>query len=509
MARLALISLHDTTSLADDARRLIGAGFTLLASRESSRLIAAAGLPVIDLADYTGLAEDFGFPPTLHPKLERALTASPADLADAPIELAYINPYPAAVGNDVGGRTILMLAVKGLRLAATCRNDLHRVLACLEAGGGDLPALRRQLADAACFGVARHFASLISPEAPFATAFGEAWLGLAEGENPYQQPAVAYRAADADPLALTRFHMLGSQPPCFTNAADADAILHHLCVLSEGFEKNTGTAPWLCIAAKHGNACGIGVSRRSPREAIDRALAGNPRAIWGGEVIVNFPIDADLAAALFASDEREARLGSRHWMLDVVMAPAFTPDAAELLGKREFRKLLANPALSEPRLPRGGRMLRPVRGGALSQPVADYVLNLAACAGDANFDEAAITDILIAWSAAYSSNHGGNEVALAKGGMLLAAGGGPSTVDAARSAVTRAAEQGHDTTGAAFAADAFFPFTDAPQIVANAGATRGAVPDGSRNDDTVKAFFHDRHIAVAWIPAAFRGFCRH
>lgn len=508
MARLALISLHDTTGLADDARRLIGAGFTLVASRESSSLIAAAGLPVIDLADYTGLSEDFGFPPTLHPRLERALTAGPAELPDAPIELAYINPYPAEVGNDVGGRTILMLAVKGQRLAATCRGDLLRVLACLESGG-DLPTLRRQLADAACFAVARHFASLISPTAPFATAFGEAWLTLAEGENPYQQPAVAYRSPDADPLALTRFRLLGSQPPCFTNAADADAILHHLCLLAEGLEKNIGTVPWLCIAAKHGNACGIGVSRHSPREAIDRALAGNPRAIWGGEVIVNFPIDAELAAALFASDERETRLGSRHWMLDVVMAPDFTPDAAELLGKREFRKLLANPALAEPRLPRGSRMLRPVRGGALGQPVAGYVLDLSACVGNVQFDEAAVTDILIAWSAAYSSNHGGNEVALAKGGMLLAAGGGPSTVDAARSAATRCAEQGHDATGAAFAADAFFPFTDAPQIVADAGATRGAVPDGSRNDDTVKAFFHDRRIAVAWIPAAFRGFCRH
>jgi phosphoribosylaminoimidazolecarboxamide formyltransferase/IMP cyclohydrolase len=154
-------------------------------------------------------------------------------------------------------------------------------------------------------------------------------------------------------------------------------------------------------------------------------------------------------------------------------------------------------------------MLRPVRGGALGQPVADYVLDLSACAGNGQFDETAATDILIAWSAAYSSNHGGNEVALAKGGMLLAAGGGPSTVDAARSAATHCAEQGHDATGAAFAADAFFPFTDAPQILADAGAIRGAVPDGSRNDDTVKAFFHDRRIAVAWIPAAFRGFCRH
>ncbi|HMV62244.1 MAG TPA: hypothetical protein PKE01_02865 [Rhodocyclaceae bacterium] len=508
MARLALISLHDTTGLVDDARRLIGAGFTLLASRESSSLIAAAGLPVIDLADYTALTEDFGFPPTLHPKLERALTARPADLAEPAIELAYINPYPADVGNDVGGRTILMLAVKGQRLAASSRADLHRVLACLETGG-DLPALRRQLADAACFSVARHFAGLISPDAPFATSFGEAWLGLAEGENPFQRPAVAYRSGDPDPLALSRFRLLGSQPPCFTNAADADAILHHLCLLAEGFEKNTGTVPWLCIAAKHGNACGIGVSRHAPREAIDRALAGNPRAIWGGEVIVNFPIDGELAAALFASDEREVRLGSRHWMLDVVMAPAFTAEAAELLGRREFRKLLANPALAAARLPHGRRMLRPVRGGALGQPVADYVLELAACAGNARFDEAAVTDLLIAWSAAYSSNHGGNEVALARGGMLLAAGGGPSTVDAARSAVTRCAEQGHDATGAAFAADAFFPFTDAPQIVADAGARCGAVPDGSRNDDTVKAFFRERHIAVAWIPAAFRGFCRH
>lgn len=505
MARLALISLHDTSGLVDDARRLLAVGYTLLASRESSALLTAAGLPVIDLAEYTGLSEDFGFPPTLHPKLERALTGTTAE----PIELVYIHPYPATVGNDVGGRALLMLAVKGGRLAARNRADLQRILACLESGGAARDVLQRQLADAACFEVARHFASLMSPQAPFATFFGETQCRLAEGENPYQQPAFAYRDDTADPLALARFRLLGSQPPCFTNAADADAILHHLCLLAAAFQANTGSVPWLCIAAKHGNACGVGVSRESPGAAIERALAGNPRAIWGGEVIVNFPIDGALAATLFASAAREASLGSRHWMLDLIAAPDFSPAAIELLGQRPSRKLLVNPALSQPRLPPGGTLLRAVRGGALGQPRPDYVLDLAACAGDRRFDADAVDDLLIAWSAAYSSNHGGNEVAFARAGMLLAVGGGPSTVDAARSAVARCAEQAHVSHGAAFAADAFFPFTDAPQILADAGVRHGAMPAGSRNDAEVSAFFAHAGIACAWIPAEFRGFCRH
>jgi phosphoribosylaminoimidazolecarboxamide formyltransferase/IMP cyclohydrolase len=120
-----------------------------------------------------------------------------------------------------------------------------------------------------------------------------------------------------------------------------------------------------------------------------------------------------------------------------------------------------------------------------------------------------ISSLIIAWSIAFTSNHGGNEVVLAKDGALLASGGGPSTVEAARVAVERARECGHETKGSVFAADAFFPFPDAPSILFDAGITTGCVPAGGKHETDVQNFFYNHDISVVYLPTTIRGFCRH
>lgn len=502
MRRYALISLYDTTGLIEDARRLLAHGFELLASNESSTLLEAAGIPVTDLAQFTGVSAAYPFPPTLHPKVEEHLTQR----VDAPIDLVYINPYPPSVGNDVGGRTLLMLAVKGKRIAVANAHDLRKVLDQFDVRGAISADLQAALADQACFEIARHFGSLISPEnRSVACHFAEQAFVLAEGENPYQTPAYAYRATNTDPLSLLAFEQQSGCAPCFTNTADADAILHTLCLLSTACHINLGKVPNLCIAAKHGNPCGVGLSFDSPDEAVKLALRGNPLAIWGGEMIVNFPVSRGIADLMYADPDREARFGQAHWMLDLIMAPSFSPEAITLLGKRASRKLLANAALEGICSPASNPQHRQIRGGVLMQPPGDYVLNIA----DAKIAGETLADLLIAWSVAYSSNCGGNEVALAKGRKLLSVGGGPSTVDATRTALRRCEDLSHATLGACFVADAFFPFTDAPALLAEAGVCAGIAPDGSRNDAAVKAFFSHHQIGVIYLPAVYRGFCRH
>ena len=507
MKRTALFSLNNTTDADRFAEQLIKAGWDIIASRETVDLLRMKGLPVQDIADFTGVKENYGFPPTMHAKVEYAATAD----GQPRIDLVYVIPYPLSKGNDVGGRTLLALAVKGGRIAVMDVADMKKVVSTI-VGSGDVPeSMRKELADKACFEIARHYAALAADSGKYGVLAGRLAYPLLNGENPYQVPAAAFVSdGENDALSLLNFRRVSGEAPCFTNAADADCILKTLCLASEAFVRNTGSLPFLCVAAKHGNACGIGVSTSSPAQAVEKALFGNPRSIWGGEVITNFPIDGQLSELFIRSERRERILGDGTWMLDVVMAPSFTQEAVSAMGKRHGRKLLENHALLAPSLKKTGFEHRMVRGGFLRQPPATYVLDLQACQGEKrNLTEHETASLIVAWVAVFSSNHGGNETALAKDGALLGVGGGPSTVEAAKVAVERAKECGHDTRGAAFAADAFFPFTDAPAVLCDAGVAIGCVPGGGKRESEIRDLFHHRGTAVAYIPEEFRGFCRH
>ncbi len=526
MKRTALFSLNDTSRADCFAEQLIRAGWDIIGSRETVEALGKKGLPVRDIADFTGVGEDYGFPPTLHAKVEYALTAN----GSPRIDLVYVIPYSLSAGNDVGGRTLLALAVKGGRIAVMSVGDMERVAFAISETGDIPPSLRVELADKVCFEIALHYSSLVSNRERYDFLAGRFSYELLNGENPYQIPASAFISAspciaasasipgsassissgDDDPLSLLNFRQASGDAPCFTNMADADSILATMCLAAEAFAVNTGSAPYLCVAAKHGNACGMGVSKASPAEAVEKALFGNPRSIWGGEAIVNFPVDRQLAEVLSRSGRRERLLGNGAWMLDVVMAPSFTSEAISILGKRKERKLLANVALLSPSPKKSGFTYRAVRGGFLRQPPPTYILNRRACriVGQ-DLSESDVSSLLVAWAVVFSSSHGGNEIAIAKDGALLSAGGGPSTVEAARVAVARAIDCGHETKGAVFGADAFFPFIDAPAVLCEAGITVGCVPAGGKNEKDIREFFCARGGTVAYIPPEFRGFCRH
>jgi phosphoribosylaminoimidazolecarboxamide formyltransferase / IMP cyclohydrolase len=502
----ALFSLHDTSRVEWFAEQLIRSGWAIIASKETVKILESKGLCVQDIADFTGIKEDYGFPPTLHPKVEYALTTNNLPR----IDLVYVIPYPLSSGNDVGGRTLLALAVKGNRIPVTSVEDMERVTAAISQTGQTPDDLRSELANKACFEIAAHYSSLITNKDKHDILMGRFSFELLNGENPYQVPASVYASETDDPLSLTNFKQLAGEAPCFTNMADADSILHTICLASEAFRLNTGSAPYLCVAAKHGNACGMGADAHSPAQAVTKALFGNPQSIWGGEVVTNFPIDESLGKLLFKSEKRERLLGDSAWMLDLVMAPHFTPEAVSVLGKRARRKLLENSALLSPMSRQSGSSYRTVRGGFLRQPPATYVLDLRTCRCAGKDDwKSHIPSLVLAWAVVFGSNHGGNEIALVKDGALLAAGGGPSSVESATTAVNRANRLGHDITGATFAADAFFPFTDGPAILCDAGVTSGCVPAGGNPEAGVEDYFRDRGVAVAYLPPDIRGFCRH
>ena len=506
MSSTALFSLNDKTLAVQFAKELIDSGWNIIGSKETVELLQSKDLPVRDVADFTGIKEDYGFPPTLHPKIEYALTEE----TDEKIYLVYVLPYPFSVGNDVGGRTLLALAVKGNRIPVMTIEDMKKAVSQIKKTGDVSDIFRQELQDKAMFEIANHYASLILNREKFEIFSGNFSCALLNGENPYQIPAIAYESVrNEDNLSLLKFKRVSGEAPCFTNMADADSILNTMTLASEAFRINLGRIPFICIAAKHGNACGLGISCNNQNEAIAKALWGNPRAIWGGEIITNFSIEEEAANALLKSEKREMDYGNKSWMLDVIMAPNYSKEAIAILGKSSSRKLFANIVLLTPEINKNGIKYRQVSGGFLRQPIADYILNIKKCEGENIFSKNEIADLIIAWAVAFSSNHGGNEVAIAKNGTLLGAGGGPSTVDAAKTAVMRAKEWRHDIADASFGADAFFPFIDAPKILIDAGIKYGCAPGGGKHHQAIMDFFNKKSVKVSFIQGEFRGFCRH
>ena len=505
MRKTALLSTNEPEKIIDQCRKLVNLGWRLIATRETVAVMRKENIPVEDVQDFTGVGYEYGIPPTLHPKIEQALTE---DCEDA-IDLVFDVPYPLTQGNDVGGRTLLGLGAKGRRLVVNNFSDLERVVELLEQNSPLLEDIREELMAKSNFEIAGHYLALTKQHSEkYDGLLGQHKAARKEGENPYQVPCDLFTFDAEEPMGIAQFTQLSGELPCFTNTADMDSIIITIEKLKQAFLLNYKKLPYIVVAAKHGNPCGVGVDWESKDKATDKALWGNPQAIWGGEVITNFDIDNKLAQMLFKSPERERLYGSADWMSDVIITPGFSDGALSILGKRKQCKLLSNPAIGEVLLPVDKWHYRFVSGGFLREPPADYILKL----DDLNWTDSVPNDtdsLLIAWATSYTSFHGGNEVAIAKDSMLLGVGGGPSTVMAAQHAVQWARSCNHETKDAVFGADAFSPFTDAPEVLVSAGCTGGIVPAGGKNHDMVYKYFKDNSIRVGFIPEQYRGFCRH
>jgi len=503
--RTALLSTGEPERITEQCRSLVKLGWRLIATRETVELMKKKNIPVKDVRHFTGVGYEYGIPPTLHPKIEQALTV---DCEDS-IDLVFDVPYPLSKGNDIGGRTLLALGAKGGRLVINNYGDLKKTVKLLEQNSTTLDEFRKQLIAKATFEISNHFLTLSRKHSEqFEGLLGKHKMACSEGENPYQTPCDLFTICTNETNAIFQFKQIAGERMNFTNLADMDSIIVTIEKLKQAFLINSNKFPYIVIAAKHGNPCGVGVDWLSKDKAIRKSLWGNPQAIWGGEVICNFCIDDKLANALFKSIKRKKLFGNSNWMLDVIIAPRFSTKAVAILGKRRQRKLVVIPSMNKTTTFSKSWHYRFVQGGFLRQRTDDYALKLSELDWTLtpNID---VDSLFIAWATAYTSFHGGNEVALAKDSMLIGIGGGPSTAMAVQHAVEWAKNLNHKTKGAIFCADAFFPFTDVPENLKKVGCKGGAVPAGGKNHALIYEYFKDKAMKVGFIPEQFRGFCRH
>ena len=536
MKKTALLSVYDKTGIVEFAQGLLslsGQDWEILASGGTASALVAAGVPVTDTGSIVGGPILGHRVVTLSREIHAGLLAKDNDEDRAElgelgirfIDLVCCDLYPlkaeiAKPGSDlqavieqtdIGGPTMIRSGAKAGRITICDPADRTLVLEWLKADMPDKETFIQNLRAKAESVIGDYV--LTSARYHSKGAF-EGFTGsmIAEckyGENAYQTPARVYAAFTDDALALKNFELVAGTAPSYNNWCDVDRMLQTVTHIAAGFDVNYTAVPKIAIAVKHGNACGAAFGDDAA-EVLKKMIMGDPRAIFGGLVMTNFPVDDMLAEILLSHEMPE---GQRR-ILDGIIAPSFAGSAIEHLKRKGDKcRFLANAALetlTKDSLDTAPRF-RYTRGGFLMQPNYTFVLDFKSAdlvkAGQAT--EAEERDLILAKAISDTSNS--NTIALVKDGQLIGNGvGQQDRVSAANLAIMRAQAAHHDTKGAVASSDSFFPFPDAPQVLIDSGIKVILSTSGSVNDQKAVEVCAKASVPMYLIPDTLgRGFFGH
>ena len=520
--RQALLSLSDKRGALEFARGLAAQGVILLSTGGTTRLLKDAGLAVTEIGDYTGFPEMLdGRVKTLHPKVHAGILArrdSPEHLATIerhgipPIDLVCVNLYPFAAtiatpgvtlsqgieNIDIGGPAMLRSSAKNYAGVAvvTDPDDYPALLDEMRAGGGALTlATRFALAKKAFVHTARYDGMIAN------------WLtGLDDGaeSNPNEAAARPSIFPDRLHLAFDRVETLrygenAHQSAAFyRDAANGKCAVGGIaaCAQLQGKElsyNNIGDADaaWecvksfdalACVIVKHANPCGAAVGGRL-LDAYTKAFQTDPASAFGGIIAFNGEVGIDVVEAMSA----------RKHFVEVLIAPAFTGEARAALATKAKLRVLAAPLF------RGSNTLelKSVGGGLLVQTPDSFHASPAGLKVVTRTQPTArqIEDLLFAEHVTKFVKS--NAIVFCGGGMTLGVGAGQmSRVDSTRIAVMKARNAGLSLEASCVASDAFFPFRDGVDVLAEAGAKAVIQPGGSVRDEEVVAAADEHGIAM-------------
>ena len=512
MKRRALISVSDKRGVAAFARKLHKLGFEIISTGGTAKTLEEARVPVVPISEVTGAPEMLkGRVKTLHPRLHGGILADLEDpdqvieLVDhgiGPIDLVCVNLYPfeetvasgasekeAVEQIDIGGPAMLRAAAKNFKSVTVVPSSEFYKEVAAELELGEVPLeTRRRLAletfrrtaeyDAA---IARWLterldgddASSKEPEGysdgrfpEFLTKRYERKLALRYGENPHQE--AAYYAEAASSHLLSGVDQVQGRPLSFNNLYDVDAARTALADLSKIGEP-------AAVIVKHANPCGAAVDE-DLGEAYRKAFASDPTSAFGGIVALSGLVSGDLAREI------------SEIFTEVLIAPGFDAEAREVFSAKPNMILLDVEPLERPEL-----SAKHVTGGLLLQQtdrVEDDSKYEFVTARRPSPDE--LGDLLFAWRVVKSVKS--NAIVLAKGGATVGVGAGQmSRVEAAELAVKKAGERAE---GAVAASDAFFPFADGLEALAEAGVKAVIQPGGSKRDSEVVQAADRRGVAM-------------
>ena len=502
------MSVSDRTGLPELAAALHGAGYTLLATSGTGKALDEAKLPWQSVESYTGLAELLdGRVKTLHPKIHGGILARrdvEGHLAQmkeaeiAPIDMVVVNLYPFTkyLGTetakdplamtelvDVGGPTMIRAAAKNHRfvLPLIDPSDYQEVISLLAAHKGkEGDPFSSEFRVRCAAKVFNHLSAYDGSIGRFFSSLGtttdddsslpshvevklERAATLRYGENPHQKAALYTPTSTNLPLLSgTTWEQLGGKELSYNNMLDLDAALRLLADLP----KDKVAVGIL----KHLNPCGVALGR-DVTEAIQRAKQCDPRSHFGGVLISNNEIDKEAAETI------------REDFAELVIAPGFSAGGLEVLKtSKNLRIIKASVSALT------GYDIRSVAGGVLVQQpdVVRVSPAEAELATTRTPTPEELVDLELAWRVV--AHVKSNAIVLVKNGLLVGVGAGQmSRIDSIETAIRKATAHGHLLDGAVAASDAFFPFPDSVEALADVGVTCVVSPAGAKRDDDVKA----------------------
>ncbi len=516
----ALLSVSDKTGIVELGRGLQARGYELVSTGGTARALAAAGLPVTGVSDLTGFPEMMdGRVKTLHPALHGGILARrdhPDDLAALEqhglglVDIVVVNLYPfvKTASNpetpfdelieqiDIGGPSLVRAAAKNFRgvLVVVDPADYGRLLANLEAGA-DLAfrydLMRKAFEHTAAYDSAiastllridlngsrferRHITDEVLFDAACQVEY-EKVRDLRYGENPHQRGAW-YRTSPARGLGDAT--VLQGKELSFTNLLDLDAAVR---IVLEFVEP-------AAAVIKHTNPCGAATGT-SAADAYVRARDADSLAAYGGIVALNRPVDTVAAEAIVST------------FIEAVIAPSIEPPAREILARKQNMRVVTT---DFGRLGASRLDYRSILGALVAQerdrveeaqePWPSASLKVVTKRQPTTEEWQALR---FAWRVC--AHVKSNTVIFTDASRTLAIGAGQmSRVDAVNVAVMKAAAAKVSLTASVAASDAFFPFRDGLDAVANAGAKAVVQPGGSVRDAEVIAAADEQGLAMVF-----------
>ncbi len=475
--RTALISSHTKDARVSDlARALRAQGVKVYASGGTCTFLAECWMDVTPLENLTGFSDLLGGRvKTLHPKIFAGILAKDIDRREPYFDLVAVDLYPfeKVEGDDVL-KLIEMIDIGGVALLRAAAKNFAHVLPI--AGVDTFPRITElveqskgeghvEIDDSVVkeeairtFRYTAHYDSVISTRLADVLDSGDdlpeyqaipmhRTIPLRYGENPHQNAAL---------YGDFQMEKLHGKELSYNNLLDTDGTLF---ALSHFTEMPT------CVIVKHLGPCGIGTADNL-KAAYTKALASDPQSAFGGIVGCSVPVDGGTAELMHSH------------FFEVVLAPDFTEEALSILTQKKNIRLLRIPTIGS----YDKTMWRSIAGGTLICTTdAPSDMPLSSIPTDRKPTDAEIADLRFAWQAVRCIKS--NAIVIAKDNATMGIGGGlPSRVDAARLAVFKA---GESAKGAVAASDAFLPFPDTLEVLAEAGVTALVQPGGSRGDQAV------------------------
>lgn len=507
----ALISVSDKSGVLEFAQGLHSLGVKLLSTGGTAKLLADNGVPCTEVADYTGFPEMLdGRVKTLQPKVHAGILARrdlPEHVATLAkhniptIDLVVVNLYPFAAtvakpgcsledaieNIDIGGPTMVRAAAKNHAHVAIVTDpvDYADVLAEMQTNAGAVSDATRFDLMKKAFSHTAAYDSMISNYLTAIDSDGTKQAYPAQinfnfakvqdmryGENPHQSAAF-YRDLLAVPGGIADYTQVQGKELSYNNVGDSDAAWE--CVKT--FDQPA------CVIVKHANPCGVAIADTA-LNAYKLAYATDTTSAFGGIIAFNRELDEATAVQITANQ-----------FVEVIIAPSASEAALKVTAAKQNVRVLTVPLSNA----HNAYDVKRVSGGLLVQSpdalnVQESQLKVVT---KAQPSAEQMADLLFAWRVAKYVKS--NAIVFCKGGQTLGVGAGQmSRVDSTRIASIKAQNAGMSLMNSVVSSDAFFPFRDGIDVLAEAGAKAVIQPGGSMRDEEVIAAADEHGLAMVF-----------